>query len=279
MVPIAACSSEPDLCPARALKTWMASVAVKSGPIFLGQWPDGRFRETHVDAQHLNRLVKRCLAALGIDARPFGAHSLRAGFVTEGFRRGESIAAISAVTRHRDPKVLMGYRREVDPFVGSAAQAVAAPAPVKPGTRPGTPATSTTPAAAPAPSPKTIPIAAFFLPSPALAAIEAEVRAGRIVVQAVALPAPVHALKAMPGADDVTRYLHARAAAWMVAAGYEVGLADELLVSMDGRLITLVGPAGADHVLEEVGGGRTVLMALQLERGDAVGLVAATAAS
>ena len=49
-----------------------------------------------------------------------GGHSLRAGFVTEAFRRGADAHAIMRQTGHRSPAMLEVYAREHAPLVGNA---------------------------------------------------------------------------------------------------------------------------------------------------------------
>lgn len=114
-VPIQANDAEPLHCPVRALRSWLASDA-------------HTFDERHglapifrLTADAINDLVKRYARGVGEDPTDYSAHSLRAGFVTEAFRRRIPIDRIQAVTRHKDPKTLMKYRREADPVAGSAA--------------------------------------------------------------------------------------------------------------------------------------------------------------
>ena len=62
-------------------------------------------------------------AAAGFTAarvQRLGGHSLRAGFVTEAFRRGADAHAIMRQTGHRSPVMLEVYAREHSPLVGNA---------------------------------------------------------------------------------------------------------------------------------------------------------------
>jgi len=66
------------------------------------------------DAVHA--VVRRRLAAAGLDPAGFGAHSLRAGFVTDAYRAGASTHAITRQTRHRDPATVAAYARHYTPL-------------------------------------------------------------------------------------------------------------------------------------------------------------------
>jgi hypothetical protein len=49
----------------------------------------------------------------------FGAHSLRAGFLTSAARRGASVFKMRDVSRHKSMDVLQAYVRDADLFPGS----------------------------------------------------------------------------------------------------------------------------------------------------------------
>ncbi|MCH9734102.1 MAG: tyrosine-type recombinase/integrase [Actinomycetia bacterium] len=60
-------------------------------------------------------------AGYGADAvSRMGAHSLRAGFVTQAFRNGADAHAIMRQTNHRTPAMVERYAREEAPLVGNA---------------------------------------------------------------------------------------------------------------------------------------------------------------
>lgn len=70
------------------------------------------------DAVHA--VLRRRLAAAGVNPDGYGAHSLRAGFVTDAYRAGASTHAISRQTRHRDPATVEGYARHYTPLEANA---------------------------------------------------------------------------------------------------------------------------------------------------------------
>ena len=61
-------------------------------------------------------IIKRYVHAAGLDASAFGAHSLRAGFITTAADRGVDLARIMDVSGHRDPRTVVGYIRRANAF-------------------------------------------------------------------------------------------------------------------------------------------------------------------
>jgi hypothetical protein len=55
--------------------------------------------------------VKAYAARLGLKPADFGAHSLRAGFLTSAARRGASVFKMLDVSRHKSMDVLQAYVR------------------------------------------------------------------------------------------------------------------------------------------------------------------------
>jgi hypothetical protein len=53
---------------------------------------------------------------LGLQATDFGAHSLRAGFLTSAARPGASVLKMRDMSRHKSMHVLQAYVRDADLF-------------------------------------------------------------------------------------------------------------------------------------------------------------------
>lgn len=71
----------------------------------------------------VNEMIKRRAADAGFTAtqiKLLGGHSLRAGFVTEGFRAGADAHSIMRQTGHKSTGMLEVYAREHAPLVGNA---------------------------------------------------------------------------------------------------------------------------------------------------------------
>lgn len=63
----------------------------------------------------VNDVVKRRLAAAGMDPTNIGAHSLRAGFVREALRGGHAPTAVMLQTDHASTISIENYRRGDEP--------------------------------------------------------------------------------------------------------------------------------------------------------------------
>lgn len=104
-------------CPVRAMKAWLSVRGLRSGPLFVRLTPRGDgliYKRVRGDA--LSRVVKLGVEMLGLDPKDYGAHSLRAGFVTAGHLNGASDLAIAERTRHKAVSSLKRYLRNADPF-------------------------------------------------------------------------------------------------------------------------------------------------------------------
>lgn len=104
-----------SLCPVAALRAWIAARGVGGESLF------------GVSDRTIYRVVKRRTAAAGLPPLTFGAHSLRAGFVTEALRQRIPDAAIMGTTLHKTPAMLARYRREADPVARGASGALKLP--------------------------------------------------------------------------------------------------------------------------------------------------------
>ena len=85
----------------------------------------GRIHDQAIQGGAVNKLIARRARAAGWPAEKIallGGHSLRSGFITEGFRAGGDPAAIMRQTGHRNPAQLETYRREHSPLVGNIVQ-------------------------------------------------------------------------------------------------------------------------------------------------------------
>ena len=63
-------------------------------------------------------IIKAYCTAAGLDASTFGAHSLRAGYITTAAERGADLARIMDQSGHRDPRTVVGYIRRANAFKG-----------------------------------------------------------------------------------------------------------------------------------------------------------------
>ena len=103
-------------CPVKALRAWLDAAGISDGPIFRPVRKGGRVRDQRLTAKSVCNLVKAYADAVGRDAATFGAHSLRAGFLTSAARRGASVFKMRDVSRHKSMDVLQIYVRDADLF-------------------------------------------------------------------------------------------------------------------------------------------------------------------
>lgn len=121
-------------CPAQALRDYKQALESALGrrvssdePVFVALTGHGAPKFTggrlvRLTGDSINDVVQQLAVAAGLtpgssngQPNPFGAHSLRSGFVTEALRGDKlSIAEVQDVTDHVDVGVLMDYRREVN---------------------------------------------------------------------------------------------------------------------------------------------------------------------
>lgn len=117
--------------PVALVREWLDAAGIVSGPVFRPVSRSGNVRgasksrsaEIAADVPRLTTqavadIIKRYCAAAGLDASTFGAHSLRAGYITTAAERGADLTRIMDQSRHRDPRTVVGYIRRANAFKG-----------------------------------------------------------------------------------------------------------------------------------------------------------------
>lgn len=103
--------AKPATCPVRALKAYLAAAGdPKSGPLFRVT-KRGRLLEERIADQVIYRLVKKLCARAGMDPADFGAHSLRAGHITQAITSGADPIRARDQARHTKLDTTLGYHR------------------------------------------------------------------------------------------------------------------------------------------------------------------------
>jgi site-specific recombinase XerD len=106
-----------EYCPVQALKTWIEAADIDEGPVFrsVGRW--GNARDSRLSGKSINRIVKGAAEYVEhLDASELGAHSLRAGHVTQRKIEGESNDAIMDQTGHTSESTMRRYDRRAKQF-------------------------------------------------------------------------------------------------------------------------------------------------------------------
>ncbi|MEA1832561.1 tyrosine-type recombinase/integrase [Methylobacterium durans] len=71
---------------------------------------------SRLTTQAVAGIVKKYATAAGLDASTFGAHSLRAGYITTAAEQGADLARIMDQSGHRDPRTVASYIRRANAF-------------------------------------------------------------------------------------------------------------------------------------------------------------------
>ena len=111
-------------CPVRALDRWLdARGRDRPGPLFCrvhGGHPSGHA----LLGNRIAQIVQESVATIGLDRKRYGAHSLRAGFATEGLERQVNEISLARQTGHASLDTLRVYLRSRDPFRGNPCSAM-----------------------------------------------------------------------------------------------------------------------------------------------------------
>jgi site-specific recombinase XerD len=107
-------------CPVDAVRQWLERAKIAAGPVFRPVTKGGRLIDVALTPHSVGMIVKTYAGRAGFDARKFGAHSLRAGFLTSAAVRGASIFKMMDVSRHKSVDTLRSYVRDADAFKNHA---------------------------------------------------------------------------------------------------------------------------------------------------------------
>jgi integrase len=101
--------------PVNALKEWLYLRGKEAGFLFPGYVPG-----KPLTGAAINQIVKRCVAMIGLNPAAYGAHSLRAGFVTAAAEAGTPETLIMQRTGHRSVQTVARYVRPAHAFSSDA---------------------------------------------------------------------------------------------------------------------------------------------------------------
>jgi len=104
-------AGDPLLCPVAAVEAWLALCGQpEGGPLFRRILPGGRIAG-RLSGRSVARVAQHYAAAMGLRKSEVGAHSLRAGYVTEMILAGVNEVEVAAHSRHRSLDSLSTYFR------------------------------------------------------------------------------------------------------------------------------------------------------------------------
>lgn len=113
------------LCPAGALREWLAVRGERPGPLFKSMSQSGILLSNRLPKKKVALIVKALAKKAGVTADLSG-HSLRSGFITQALRDGADAIQVQRQTGHQDLNSLLAYIREENPMTNNAVEKIAA---------------------------------------------------------------------------------------------------------------------------------------------------------
>jgi site-specific recombinase XerD len=107
-------------CPVEAVQQWLERAKITAGPVFRPIAKGRRVMKVALTPHSIGVIVKAHAGYAGFNIGEFGAHSLRAGFLTSAAMRGASIFKMMEVSRHKSVDTLRSYVRDADAFKNHA---------------------------------------------------------------------------------------------------------------------------------------------------------------
>jgi integrase len=113
----------PETCPVRAWKAWVALSGIAGGQAFRSINRHARIGSSLSD-RAIADMVKKRVAAVGLDPGEFSGHSLRSGLITAAARNRVPERDIMRQSGHKHLPTLRGYIHEGSLFTDNAAAKV-----------------------------------------------------------------------------------------------------------------------------------------------------------
>jgi site-specific recombinase XerD len=117
-------ASHLETCPVRSLQDWLEKSGITEGPLFRPIDRFGKMASIRLSAAAVADIVKKYVAAVGLDAAEFAGHSLRSGLATSAAAAGASERSIMRQTGHRSEKMVRRYIKDGSLFRENAAAVV-----------------------------------------------------------------------------------------------------------------------------------------------------------
>ncbi len=110
-----------DTCPVLALQQWLAVSEIKSGAVFRGIDRHDNISDKRLTGKAVSLIIKKIAKKVGLDAKKYAGHSLRAGLATQASMSGVSELEIMSQTGHKSIATLRRYIRDGNLFRKNAA--------------------------------------------------------------------------------------------------------------------------------------------------------------
>jgi integrase len=101
----------PESCPVKLMRAWIAIRGEEPGPLFPPILRNDVITKGRMIGESINQIIKRAIGTIGLNPAAYGAHSLRASFVTGAHNSGASTMDIMDVTGHKTFEMVRRYVR------------------------------------------------------------------------------------------------------------------------------------------------------------------------
>lgn len=114
----------PETCAVIATQSWLDAAKISNGPLFRAVDRHGNVGRDAMSDKAVALIVKRRVAAVGLDPTRFAGHSLRSGFCTAAGAKDVPERLIMLQTGHRSTQTVRRYIRQGSLFSQNAAKAL-----------------------------------------------------------------------------------------------------------------------------------------------------------
>lgn len=110
--------------PVVMIKEWLERAQIVDGAVFraIDRW--GHLERKALTPQAVNLILKRRVAAAGLDPALFSAHGLRSGYLTETARRGIPLPEAMQQSQHKSIQQASRYYNDAERHLGRAARLI-----------------------------------------------------------------------------------------------------------------------------------------------------------
>jgi integrase len=111
-------------CPVTALLAWLDVARIETGPVFRRLRRGGIITPDRLESKSVSLIVKTLCETVGLDPDLYGAHSLRAGHITQAAKNGAGERETMRQSGHKSLEVFRGYVRDAEIFQQNSAAAL-----------------------------------------------------------------------------------------------------------------------------------------------------------
>lgn len=108
-----------ETCPVKALTSWLTLAGIESGAIFR-RIRKGSLTTDRLESKTVGLVCKALVKSIGLNPADYGAHSLRAGGITQALMNGATELDAMRQSGHKSAEVFRGYYRVANLFKNNA---------------------------------------------------------------------------------------------------------------------------------------------------------------